>query len=569
MPITLSGVTLGGGSTRGQIGIGGTADAIDSFVDSVGGNNSNAGTEAAPEQTLSAAAWGASARVALKRGSTWRESADDAIEIRGYGATGALPIIRGDDVLSSWSAHGSVSNAWTTTVAHEQTLTGRLTVYEDGALMTRVANAAALVPGSFVGVEAAVASPATITIMATGSGNPNSNGKVYEASARAVGILLGDNAKIDGVRAQRVTSNNGAVEAGRYANVRRVLSVYGTKHNMLVSSGLAEDCIACRADQVTALEAASTYFVGYYLDAAGLNLAMRRCFAVGDGYDSTGPALIMHDSSGHSFASFVGTQLATNGVASNFQPAAFTVLINGLFSDTAMGPFSCYSDDATINYLQAKAGANTTGMSLNGIVGGGTYRFRNCVFYDTGTPSGLIRLASTLSGCTLEFSNCVFYHAGFRSTMTSEGMSSGTVRVNNCIFVYTSNGNPIVIPSGVSYSGDNNVFVPETNVNLTYQGSLKTTIAAWRSATGQDANSIVIAAANLSELFSGTVANGDFTLGGAGAGAQASALLAGPQTHWDWNAGASASGPPTAWPDVPETLTESEAYVLNPSAWIF
>lgn len=545
------------------------------YVDSINGSDGNAGTSsAAAFANPSAVTWANNRKLALARVSAWAaeisRAVNSGVAVSSYGA-GVLPILDGADTITGWTAHATLANVWEKSVAHNAgSGTNRLTVYEDDALMTRVTSAVLVssTDTSFKDAKGSDGTPVTIQIHPTGSGNPNSNGKTYKVSTRLDGLHLGDNAVVSGVRVQRVTSNNGALEVGETADVRKVLSVYGTKHNLLIRSGSLEDVITCRSDPATSYELSGTHFVGFAPDAAGKALHLRRCFALRDGYGDS-VAMIMHDSSGHSYAAFSAEQIASIGVAYGFNPSAYNIAVVGLFAKNATGAFACYSDAATFDYVQVQAGSSDTGLDLNPIAGGSVFRIRNGVFYDAGSNSGLLRLRAALNGCTIEFDNCIFYHSAFRSTMTSEGMTSGTIRVRNSIFVYTSNGNPVVIPNGVTYEGDNNVFVPQTNVNMTYHGSLKTTLAAWQSATGQDANSIVVAAANLSQLVSGTVANGDFRLGGSGAGAQATALLAGPQYHWDWNRRTAVAAPPSAWPLVPATLAESETYLGNPSGWVF
>jgi hypothetical protein len=454
-----------------------------------------------------------------------------------------------------------------------------LVVYEDGVPLTRVADAAtaSTTPGSFVNKTGLDASPWTLQIHATGSGNPNTNGKTYEASVRNNACLFsGSGAAVSGVRAQRALSNNGAFEAGLNANVSRVLSVDGTKHNVLINSGSLTDVLAYRIDAVTSYEPSDSYFVGYVLDAAGLSHRWVRCGAsscLASGY--RGIAGIMHDSSGHAFARFDGEQLWCDRVQTGFGPAAYIVTIKGYYSQSSVTGFGVISDDATIDYLITRDlpdGQATTEPMTSG--GPATIRFRNCVFVAEGTSFvGQFRPTSALNGCTLEFDHCVFYHANFRPSIKPTTWSTGTLKVNNCIFAEPGNGIPIDKPAGVTYIGNNNVFMCNTSgsddVTLQVAGAYVNTLTAWRAATGQDANSIVVPPAKVTELFSGTLANGDFRLGATGAGALAAALQAGPQQHWDWNARAAASGPPVAWPVIPLTLAEAEAYVENPSSWTF
>src|SRR5262249_3332940 len=131
--------------------------------------------------------------------------------------------------------------------------------------------------------------------------------------------------------------------------------------------------------------------------------------------------------------------------------------------------------------------------------------------------------------------------------------------------------NVLNIPTGASYTGNNNVFVrgsgstgPFANYHGTnYDLSNGTQFANFRTATGQDANSIVLT----SSPFTGTPANGDFRINAAaltGAGHDGDA---GPSDHWDYSARVAVSGPPTTWPTIPTTLVQARNYIANPTGW--
>ena len=133
--------------------------------------------------------------------------------------------------------------------------------------------------------------------------------------------------------------------------------------------------------------------------------------------------------------------------------------------------------------------------------------------------------------------------------------------------------------------------------SVTYQ-----TLADWQTATsGQDANSVYILpadqvagganalwlgyteAAALTDLATIGPAVGDFRINpsarvyggdntayiGTYADGTTPITEAGPQLHWNWNTRAAVAGPPTRWPDVPETLAESRTYISDPAAWNF
>jgi hypothetical protein len=182
--------------------------------------------------------------------------------------------------VTVWTAEGT-TNVWKATVAHELTGTDRLRVYEDGVLMTRVANAVTCgsTATSFVDLQSVAGTPWTVKIHATADGNPNSNGKVYRVTVRGYGVIVNDNGAITSIRAQRVISNNGAIEAHANATIKKCLAVDGSKHNLLIGAGTLEDCIACRQDGTTSYEPSATLFVGFSNITTGLTHTVRRCGA--------------------------------------------------------------------------------------------------------------------------------------------------------------------------------------------------------------------------------------------------------------------------------------------------
>ncbi|MEO0955679.1 MAG: hypothetical protein AAFU81_01565 [Pseudomonadota bacterium] len=572
------------------VGGGISAPGFNYYVDSVSGSDANDGTSEAQAFASFApalAAVSANDSVGLLRGSTWEEEWDTGIlgrvDVSATGS-GAMPVIDGASVIASWTAEGT-ANVYEATVDHNATGNERLTVYApDGSLMTRVDNVAACssTPGSFVGLRASDGDPWVVQIHATDSTDPS--GKGYAVSHRRRCIFADNGSVIQGpFKLQRNASNGGPLHLANDVTARQILSVNGTKHNVVVGSGTLEDVIACRADTTTSYEVSSTWFVGYDIDATGLDLTMKRCAVVPDGFDSGGSALIMHDSTGNPYDTFVGEQLwgIDCGI---WTPTALDVSINGFYgevnSSNLTSSFGAYLDAGTFRYIQMNHAASGAGQAFGHTFYGAssntatrTITFQDMVFYSLNSNTRLLRLWSALNGATLVFRNCVFYMDGFRSVMDEVGgaWNTGALTIENCIFAYPSNGNPVRVPTGITYTGNNNVFldgsVGATSLNCRFNGTLYTTLAAWQTATGQDANSLHFNRNQVSELFSGAVADGDFRLGTTGAGASAAAISAGPQFHWDWNTRAAVAGPPEAWPTVPKTLSDCEDYTIDPAGW--
>lgn len=556
------------------------------YVDSVGGNNANSGTSPlSPKQTLSSITFTNGLKVGLKYGSTFREkcdlSAKTGISLIAYGTpSDGQPIIDGTSIVSVWTAQGS-TDVWQATITHDASGTDRLTAYDNFALLTRVADIATCssTPGSFVDAKGSDGSPLTIYIHTSDSSNPNSNGRTYEVTTRNIGLFLGTSCISCGIRTQRVIGNNGSYQSLVFSNVftNRIVSVYGTKHNLSAGDGGSlNDIILLRNDAPTAYEVSNDLLVHFVVDAAGKSLVAHRIFIGADGY-SGGNGLVAsytaHDSSSHNFTGFTGTSLGCSGIVSGWGFIANTVNLSGFVSLNQASPIAIRSNNASCNYLQISSRASTTGFSLNPITSPATITINDSVSYDIGSNDGLIRLSTGLNGCTINLNRCVFYHSAARPTVRNESMSSGTISINNTVIVYPTATffNQISIPTGVTYTGDYNVFLAPTSssLNLNYQGTTCNTLAAWQSATGQDAHSIVLQASDLANLFSGTVSNGDFRLSTNSTGSQVTALPAGPTSYWNWYTSSALSGSPSAWPNAPFTLTQSSAYMLNPSNWIF
>jgi hypothetical protein len=563
---------------------------FDFYVSSADGDDGNAGSNPdAPLATLGALSWEDGMSVGLVAGSLWREALneptiDNAILSGALGAQ--LPRVEGTNVVAVWTPHATEADVWEASIAHDDNVggnTNRLTVYEDGTLLTRVANAATAssTPASFVNMRASVANPQTAQIHTSDSSDPNTNGKVYEVTFRTQAVFLGDGATVRRGYTRAVMSNDGSVKVGNNATVENWLTVDGTKHNALVESGDCTDFIACRSDSTTSYETAQSYFVNFTNDSAGRSVSWTRCGTVADRAGSRfGGSYINHDASAHSYASFTGEQLWCVDVSSGWDLSAEAVTLNGYYAKNANNALLCFTDAGIIDHLQV----NNLGVSISGRITprritAGTIKFRHCVFAFQAGSSALVALSNALNGASLEFEHCVFYLVSSRPIFETVGTAwgsggVGTLKINNCIFAYPASATaPIFVPANITYEGDNNVFVCNndagTNLNLNYQGVVYDTLATWRTASGQDANSVAFGPSHMTELFSGTLADGDFRLGGTGAGSTAAGLTAGPQTHWDWNARASAAGPPTAWPNAPDTLAECETYTTDPAAWDF
>jgi hypothetical protein len=166
------------------------------------------------------------------------------------------------------------------TVALETAPNGWISAWEDDARMTRAADLAACdsTAGSYY---PSAESGATITLYvhATGNGNPASNGKTYEYSARWGGLFArsATGLRVDGIKTQRNYQNDGSLVLGPFAEAHDCVAADGSKHNVLCDRGSALYDVV--ADESYYGGQPSTMFV-YNTDVAnGEDVLFERCEA--------------------------------------------------------------------------------------------------------------------------------------------------------------------------------------------------------------------------------------------------------------------------------------------------
>lgn len=570
---------------------------FDLFVDSVAGNDSNSGTSvSSPLKTLAAALSKAftGVRIGLANGSFWRETFDLSTVshpvVTNYGS-GSPPRISGADIISSWTKTAGKTNVYQASISQNSNSTNRLTVYEDGLLLTRVADATTCdsTAGSFVKVVGSAGTPVTIQIHTSDNSDPNSNGKTYEVTTRHSVLTGTDNSAVAGIQTEKQISNNGSTDFVNRQNVSvtRILAANGTKHNLGFGTGTVEDCIAYLADAVTAEEPGNTSFIGFVNDGSGKSFTVSRCGTIGlcpgvdwdahgspIGYDSTNAIQIWAINTNN----FVGSW-TTN---------------TGSFYKGVVG-FPC-----SLGTIKKSMGDIVSTHTPSGLGQYGTTLMQDCTVikrqsttYDEvfRSQSGI----STLSQCSLY---CDTLTTGHATVWWNNSSSSAVLTVNNSIIF---NGFYLMqLTAGETYVGNYNVFfaaIPgdsSTHIHFYYQGTNIYSLSGWQTATGQDAQSVYLARADQTAsnqyafwLGVSTGANNgpkdnDWRINPNArvySGADVAYIgtfpdgtlitTAGTQSHWDWNARNSASGPPTLAPNVPASLSDAQTYINSPTSWIF
>lgn len=574
------------------------AGGINYFVDSVNGDDGNTGTaEDDAFETLgaletAALAYGDGVSVALAKGSTWRESLDlsslDNVTVQTFGS-GNAPIITGADVETGWTVHTTHANVYEASVAHEAGGTERGTVYEDGVLLNRVADAATCqsTAGSFVIVQGSDGTPWNMQIHPSDSGNPTSNGMTYEVSVRADPFLGGIGLTMVGpIEVKAGLNNNGWIDVSALdATVSRTLTTYGTKHHGLIRSGSLTDAVVYENDAATASEASNVAWVFYAPDADGLVGSVTRLFGIG-GTAGSGRRnvrlLYAHDGSANEYDTINVTGSAVVDMSGGFGPTANNVTMDGVFcrNSELSNPFT---NVGVIKRLLGDDIPDGACLNVQFIGSSPTVLFEDIALY---APSAAVgeSISRPEDAGTYTYNQLAYVSDGNYSLIRSYNANTKAFTVTKCILMGKGTTLLRMDNAGETYTGDYNIFDGSPGyVGNRYLNNTYTTLADWQTAVSADANSVYITAAQKANLWLGDPTTGDFRINpsaevtgsdgtiytGTFADGTTPITDAGPQTYWDWNARASAAGPPTTWPDVPETLSEAQTYIAAPAAWDF
>ena len=549
-----------------------TISLFNVFVDSVAGSDLNSGTSSSQAvQTLSKAvtlinAYGNGCRVSLKGGSTWREKFNPTVSniYVAWDGTSTPPVITGFDVITSWTLDSTFTNCYYKDITHDATGTLRTIVLENGLILNRVASASAAnsASGSFYAADASAGNPMRVYINV--GGNPNSNGKTYEATTRTACVLLGNGATLTGVVARGAMNNNGPIEVGTNSTVSRCVAAFGTKHNFFLGSGAATDVVLYGNDATTASEPSTTMFVAFQNNATGLSASLTRMFAT-----PTKPLSTIVYSHSNNDPADQYASITLDQCAFNFANAAGAGITAGAATITATNTVSFGASANVLFAGYASSSASFTRcLSLvtideeNKNISSGSVTYTQCGL-SRNLAGGSKRIIGVLDGSSVTVTNCsidgpIAYYGD------AVGWQSGTTGSLNFNWNVISANNCVNIPTGTAtYTANNNTFDgddigPFSTFKAAGGFNLSTNMAGWRTASGQDANSTGIT----SGPFTGTTANGDFTVSGHLAGS-------GITEYWNFNTRSVTSGVPTRFPTIPATYAEAITYITSPTTWNF
>jgi hypothetical protein len=506
------------------------SSAVAFYVDSVNGDDSNSGlSSSAPLQTIAALyakTIPAGATIYVARGSHFREQLGNkagaptgvlpnGVNVEAYGG-GPRPLFDCSDVApnASFTKTAGRTNVYEIAWSHSLNTTAdqaRHSVWEDGTRLVRVADVATVdaTPGSFYAPDPSGTSN-TVYVHATGSGDVTANGKVYELARRDYGVHGAPNGRVISVHGRRNGNFSGSVLSFSYA--RDCIAEDGNRHNFWVM-GVAEDCIAWRSEQYAISAGSWTMFISYTNTGTTTGVVYRRCKAIQDPAKGAGGlGFYLHTASGlgAKFASAVYEECEAVGVYAGFsgtdvdRVAYVDCNTFAVVAPIATGPnvsltivggvLNGWHPDTNI-MAQRSVYVTKAGVSLT---------MRGVRVVGRKSSGGLV----WATNAAVDIQRCSF------AIVDPSGTNFCPVRVDAGSLVFKYNivsGEQIglIAAAGVTLESDYNLYTAATT-DFTVAGTTHADLAAYRVATGQDANSATGAA-----VFVGQIRNGDMRVGDA------------------------------------------------------
>jgi len=457
------------------------------YVDSVNGDDLNDGLTADTafqtigklDTTLSSDYSGQ--RIGLARGSYWREeigggsNASVNVVIDAYGS-GQLPVLDGADVVAaaSWAKTATYTNVYDLTWAHSAAVGSTLSVWEDGVRLRWVASAALCdaTAGTYYCASVAGATTA-VYLHATGSGDPDANGKLYEISARESGLTAsasGASWNVARIRTRRQTGPNGSLVLQAPGSVaRECVAEDGTKHNLFIGADCsAYDCIAWLRDWHDRTNTAA--FVAFVADGTGKTARFVRCVSVCD------PSVVeVARAAAAAIGGFIAHTASDAGkwAGIEYTDCSVNAATNGFSASnvTSYTVTRCYATDynsavsangaASIVDCYFKEGATVLHNNvIRSFSGTTTIEGLRCYFSDSSTLGALF---TNVSGCEISVTKSVLWRAsaGAGWAYFVRGDVAGTI-VNSTRNIIGGNLNTVAYRRKGGGSADYNVFYPGT-----------------------------------------------------------------------------------------------------------
>jgi hypothetical protein len=473
------------------------------YANSVTGSDSNPGTSSlAPFATIAKllTVWQAGQSVGLAKGSTWREELlypGNSSAVYAYGASGNKPILDASDIIpnASWTKTGGRTNVYEFAVvlparSGEVSFTNCWENDVNLALVADVATCDATAGSYYI---AAHEGAQTLYIHAPGSTDPIANGKTYTYSKRHTAAMAFDytGCTISGVRTQKNHSESGSLKMGQESAIINPDCYYGSKHN----------CYMRHGSNVTG----GTFAEAYYTSGATL-LVLNDDTPAGENSTISGATFVISTAYSANYGGFTCHKNTSGAFGTvTFDDCTFDNLNAAVsFLDIAAAAVTnCDFDDCTecvrtsTAVVHTVTGCTCTGTARGTLIGtavvGATANVTSCT---VNTSSATRGISIIHNNTTLTVTNSSITGTGYTATvgaiLVNTGVTGAVVTVNGTTLNVNA-GNNYRFLAAPTYVGNNNTFIltgaPELSIRN--GASTYTTIADWRTASSQDANSVV------------------------------------------------------------------------------
>lgn len=595
-----------------------TGLVINYYADSVSGDDGNDGlTPETAFETLgaletAAMAYGDGVTLGLARGSYWEEFLDldslDGANVYAYGTgdppvvSGAIPIDPGDFSASGHGDAGGVvyEYAWTRGdgdsggqdlvmvwegdyVQSESGGSGDGTPSQNRLIRKTSVAACAAQAGTYYAPTENTGS-STVYVHPYGSTNPTSDGKVYYVTKHSAGLDGYSTSKVmagvSGLHLRRSWGHYGPLQWGDSTLMEKLIVSGGGIHHTVNAGATTRDMVLL--DHPKGYGQASVPFTAYIPDGSGKTHSAERVFVIGDDTANQTISGFLSHGSANPFGTVNWTQIALlNASTGAGADADFLNIRGGYFKTVNQRAVALVArDTVTVEYSIFNS-CPTFSISDSGPVDG-TYRdriIRHCAIYLGSGVGGSPRNGSlTIENCIVVVDTGTGYSAGASTQLNITFRNNMFIVAGAPALGYAFSLNP----GTGTLDSDNNVFIypgGAGDYSFRFQdgAGYVQTLAAWQARNGTDGNSLSLYndAGLWDDIFlngAAGLAAGDFRINPSSGYTLPDGTninQCGPQYHWDWNARAVAAGPPTAWPDVPETLAEAKTYIADPGAWDF
>lgn len=481
------------------------------YVDSVNGDDGNNGTSPyTPFRTFSALpALIGNENISLACGSMWLEQLDisvDGVRIGAYvppqtGAT-AQPIIDCSDVVTTWldSTDRADANTNVYSKAITTNTTGTITfinIFENAANLVNVSSLALCqsTVGSYFVSSHTSATP-TVYIHPTGSTDPDTNGNVYRVTTRRHAITAANriNIILFDLEMRRPLHHDGVAKTGRNSTIHNCTFVDGNLHHLLFGGGsLVEDCTFGNTNHTTS----QTHLVFNEDTPNGLDVTIRGCSFSVPVYRNTAVAIYGHSNISGSFGELVVEDCTFTrvGIAINVSAQVASLVAT---NNTATDCNEFLRASAAIVYTLSgnvyESLSSSSFKPVNTNAAGATINLTGDTYRVGSTNLGAIGVFHSNTILTIEASHVETVVNASAPVSVNSGLTGVALTINNSTIKSTNTQLVNDLSAATVYVADNNTFCASAdadNFAARWHNTNYNTLAAWRSATGQDANSVV------------------------------------------------------------------------------